>query len=76
MAAWTASPIPGATSTRVVSAREAISTSACPTPTVSTRTAPKPAASSTRSACGVAAASPPRWPRLAMDRMNTPGSVA
>ena len=38
LAAWIASPIPGATSTRVVSAREAISTSACPTPTVSTRT--------------------------------------
>ena len=33
-------------------------------------------ASSTRSACGVAAASPPRCPRVAIDRMKTPGSVA
>ena len=29
----------------------------------------QPAASSTRSACGVAQDSPPRWPRLAIDRM-------
>jgi hypothetical protein len=36
-AAWTESPMPGTTSTTVVSAAEAISTSAWPTPTVSTR---------------------------------------
>ena len=35
-----------------------------------------PAASSTRTACGVASARPPRWPRVAIERMNTPGSVA
>ncbi len=29
----------------------------------------QPAASSTRSACGVVQASPPRWPREAIDRM-------
>ena len=60
----------------VVSASEAISTSACPTPTVSTRTTSQPAASSTRSACGTAADSPPSWPREAIDRMKTPSSVA
>ena len=42
-------------------------------PTVSTRRTSNPAASRMRSACGVAQASPPRWPRLAMDLMNTPG---
>ena len=47
----------------------AISTSLCPTPTVSTRITSQPAASSTRSACGVAQASPPRWPREAIERM-------
>ena len=36
-AAWMESPMPGTTSTTVVSAAEAISTSAWPTPTVSTR---------------------------------------
>ena len=47
----------------------AISTSLWPTPTVSTRTTSQPAASSTRSACGVAQDSPPRWPREAIERM-------
>ena len=47
-----------------------------PTPTVSTRTTSQPAASSTASAWGVAAARPPRCPRVAIDRMNTPASVA
>ena len=55
--------MPGASSTTVVSASEAISTSACPTPTVSTSTTSQPAASSTRIACGVAHDSPPRCPR-------------
>jgi hypothetical protein len=36
-AAWMESPMPGTTSTTVLSAAEAISTSAWPTPTVSTR---------------------------------------
>ena len=47
-----------------------------PTPTVSTSTTSQPAASSTRSACGVAQARPPRCPRVAIERMNTPSSVA
>src|SRR6478735_5185124 len=68
------SPIPGASTTSVVSARPATSTSLWPTPTVSTSTESHPAASSTRSACGVLQASPPRWPRAAIDRMYTPGS--
>ncbi len=71
LAAWMASPIPGASSTTTESASEAIATSACPTPTVSMMIRSNPAASSTRMACGVEAASPPRWPRLAIDLMNT-----
>lgn len=69
LTAWIASPMPGASSTSVVSASEATSTSACPTPTVSTSTTSQPAPSSTRTACGVAAESPPRWPRLDIERM-------
>ena len=76
LAAWIPSPIPGASSTIVVSASPATSTSDCPTPTVSTRTGSQPAASRTRTACGVVEASPPRWPREAMERMKTSGSVA
>jgi hypothetical protein len=60
----------------VLSASDTTSTSDWPTPTVSISTTSNPAASSTRSACGVAHERPPRWPRVAMDRMNTPGSVA
>ena len=76
LAACTASPIPGTTSTATESAIEVTSTSTWPTPTVSIRTMSKRAASRARITCGVAAASPPRWPRLAIDRMNTSGSVA
>jgi hypothetical protein len=61
--------MPGASSTIVVSASPAISTSLWPTPTVSIRITSQPAASSTRSACGVAQARPPRWPREAIERM-------
>jgi hypothetical protein len=50
LAAWMPSPMPGATSTSVVSASEAISSSDWPTPTVSISTTSQPAASSTRSA--------------------------
>ncbi len=50
LAAWMLSPMPGATSTSVVSAAAATSTSDCPTPTVSMSTTSKPAASRTRSA--------------------------
>ncbi len=76
LAAWMPSPIPGASSTTEVSACAAISTSDWPTPTVSTRITSQPAASSTRSACGAAQDRPPRWPRVAIERMNTSGSVA
>ena len=36
----------------------------------------KPTASSSRTASGVASARPPRWPRVAIERMNTPASRA
>ena len=68
--------MPGTTSTTVVSAADAISTSAWPTPTVSTRMTSSPAAVRTLIACGAAAASPPSCPRLPIDLMNTPSSVA
>src|SRR5579875_3005711 len=76
LAAWMPSPKPGARTSKVVSASDATATSACPTPTVSTSTTSQRAASSTRSACGTAADNPPSWPREAIDRMNTPSSVA
>ena len=41
-----------------------------PSPTAS------PTASSTRTASGVASDRPPRWPRVAIERMNTPASRA
>ena len=53
-AACTSSPQPGFTTTTVVSAWPAISTSTWPTPTVSTTTHGLPTASSTATACGVA----------------------
>ena len=52
-----------------------ISTSSCPTPTVSMMMTSLPAASSTSAASAVARASPPRCPRVAMLRMNTPSSA-
>ncbi len=76
LAAWMLSPMPGARSTSVVSAAAATSISDWPTPTVSISTTSQPAASRTRSAWGVVADSPPRWPREAIDRMKTPSSVA
>ena len=54
MFACTPSPQPGLTTTTVVSAAPAISSSTWPTPTVSTRIHGVPLASSTRIACGVA----------------------
>ena len=54
---------PGFTTTTVVSAWPAISTSTWPTPTVSITIHGLPTASSTRTACGVASARPPRCPR-------------
>ena len=72
--AWMESPHLGLTTTTVVSVAEATSTSTWPTPTVSTRTRGMPAAANSRMASGTARASPPRWPREAMERMKTPVS--
>ena len=74
--ACTESPQPGFTTTTVVSALPAISTSTWPTPTVSTRTHKRPMASSRRIASGAARDKPPKCPRVAIERMNTPRSVA
>jgi len=74
--AWTSSPISGASRTTVVSAAAATSTSLWPVPTVSTSTMSNPAASSTAAAAPVDEASPPAWPRAAMERMKTPSSPA
>src|SRR3954451_21724680 len=51
-----------------------MSTSAWPTPTVSSKTSSLPLASISSAAWRVASDSPPSDPRLAMERMNTPGS--
>ena len=67
--AWMASPQPGFTTTTVVSAAPAMSVSTWPTPTVSTTTQSRPTAPSTEMASRVAPASPPRFPRVAMERM-------
>ena len=58
--ACTASPQPGLTTTTVVSAFPATSTSTWPTPTVSSSTHFRPTASSRRIASGVASDRPPR----------------
>ena len=50
------------------------STSPCPAPTVSRKSRSLPDASSTSIACSVASASPPRWPRVPIERMKTSGS--
>src|SRR5690606_15381708 len=57
--ACTASPQPGLTTTIVVSACPATSTSTWPTPTVSSSTQGNPATVSTRTASGADTASPP-----------------
>ena len=49
-------------------------TSPWPVPTVSRKTSSLPAASRTSNACSVASASPPRWPRVPIERMKTSGS--
>jgi len=74
--AWISSPRPGADATMVVSEHLAISTSSWPTPTVSMTIVSKPAMSSTSTASSAARAMPPVAPRVAMLRMNTPGSLA
>ena len=52
----------------------ATSTSLWPTPTVSSSSTSLPDASSTSSACSVASEMPPSWPRVDIERMNTPAS--
>ncbi len=74
--ACTVSPDSGTSTTAVESAVCATSSSLCPTPTVSMRTREKPAASSTSHTWAVWTASPPMLPRVAIERMNTPGSPA
>src|SRR5690606_37605562 len=72
--AWIESPDSGTSTTMVVSAAPAMSSSDWPTPIVSTSTWSKPNASSTSATSLVANARPPSEPRDAMERMNTPGS--
>ncbi len=74
--AWMASPQPGFTTTIVVSVAAATATSCWPTPTVSSSTTGTPTADRTRTASGTATARPPRWPRVAIERMKTLSSRA
>src|SRR4029450_12995599 len=76
LSAWTSSPRPGTETTITVWARRITSTSSCPTPTVSTRTRLRPAASMRSTASAAARQRPPRAPRVAIERMKTPGSRA
>ena len=73
--ACTSSPIPGTRTTMVTPASRAISTSSCPTPTVSTITTSRPAASNSIVISVVARAKPPSHPRVAIERMKTPSSA-
>ena len=74
LSAWIESPEPGWRTSTTVSATDATSTSLCPTPTVSSRSTSMPAASRMSSAWSVASATPPRWPRVLIERMKTPSS--
>src|SRR5215211_3769907 len=74
LSAWTESPEPGMRTSTTVSAWPMMSTSAWPTPTVSNITSSLPLASMSSAAWSVASLNPPSEPRLAMERMNTPGS--
>ena len=72
--AWIESPEPGISASTIVSAWSTTSISPWPTPTVSSRTSSLPEASISSAACSAASASPPSEPRVAIERMNTPGS--
>ena len=74
LSAWIESPEPGISTSTIESAWSITSTSAWPTPTVSRNTSSLPAASISSAACSAASASPPSAPRVAIERMNTPGS--
>ena len=71
---WIESPDSGTRATTVVSALRTMSSSVWPTPTVSSRIQPKPAASISLITSPVARERPPRLPRVAMLRMKTSGS--
>ena len=73
---WIESPDSGTSTTSVVSAALEISSSLCPTPTVSSRMTSIPNPSSTSHTSRVDVASPPNDPRVAIDRIKTPGSSA
>ena len=72
--AWIESPEPGISASTIVSAWSTMSISPWPTPTVSSRTSSLPEASISSAACSAASARPPSEPRVAIERMNTPGS--
>ena len=72
--AWMSSPSPGTITTQVVWAVLTISTSSWPTPTVSMMTMSMPRASMTNATSEVERDNPPRAPRVARLRMNTPSS--
>ena len=74
LSAWIESPEPGISTSTTVSAIPMTSTSLCPAPTVSRKTSSFPAASRMSSACRVVSASPPRCPRVPIERMKTSGS--
>src|SRR5215469_2941184 len=65
----TSSPMPGTRIRIVMSASRTMSTSSCPTPTVSIRITSRPEASSTVATSAVVRARPPSEPRVAMLRM-------
>ena len=74
--AWISSPKPGTRTTMEVCAVLTISTSSCPTPTVSTKIRSLPIASITFTISWVERERPPKHPRVAKERIKTPSSVA
>src|SRR5690242_13139811 len=74
LSVWMASPDSGTSTSTVVSALRAMSSSVWPTPTVSTRMRANPNASSRSAASSVVVARPPCAPRVAIERMKTCGS--
>ena len=73
--AWISSPMPGITTTIVVSAVLTMSTSDCPTPTVSTIITSMPKASINLTASPAFWDRPPRLPRVAIERTKIPSSA-
>ena len=69
--AWMSSPKPGTNTTKVVSAFLTISTSDCPTPTVSMITRSMPNASINLTTSAVFLDNPPRLPRVPILRIKT-----